>query len=146
MRTLVPVALAVALAACKPLSADSSPTAGVKAAVELYFAGHATGDGAYFRRAFHPEAKLYWIEDGALASKTSAEFAAGALGTPAPDEAQRKRSIALVDVAGDVAIAKVELDYPEVRFVDYLSLIRIDGRWVVINKIFQREAKVPSAK
>src|SRR5262245_9428152 len=101
MRTL---ALLVAVAACKPLAADNSQTAGVKAAVELYFAGHATGDGAYFRRAFHPEAKLYWVKDAALAQKTLDEFAAGALGTPAPDEAQRKRTIALVDVAGDVAI------------------------------------------
>src|SRR5262245_55151341 len=150
MRTAIALALplAIAAAACKPLSADPSSSAShdVKAAVELYFSGHATGDGAYFLRAFHPDAKLYWVKDGALASKTSSEFAAGATGAPGPDETRRKRTIAMIDVAGDVAIAKCELDYPDVRLIDYLSLVRLDGRWVVINKIFHREPKVPSTR
>ena len=35
------------------------------------------------------------------------------------DEAQRARKILLVDVAGDMALVKVELDYPKVKFTDY---------------------------
>ena len=144
MRTFVVFAFAV-LAGCSSLSSASpSPTDEVKTAVELYFAGHATGDGSYWRRAFHPVAKLYSVKDGALAERTLDEFVGGASGKPPADEARRRRTIAAIDVAGDAAMVKVELDYPEVRFVDYLSLLRIDGRWVIVNKIFHREPRVPS--
>ena len=142
---IVTVAALSLLAGCSSLSSASpSPTDEIKTTVELYFSGHATGDGGYWRRAFHPVAKLYSVKDGALAEKTLDQFVAGAPGAPAPDEAKRTRRIAMVDVAGDAAMVKVELDYPEVRFVDYLSLLRIDGRWVIVNKIFHREAGVPS--
>ncbi|MET0594605.1 MAG: nuclear transport factor 2 family protein [Polyangiaceae bacterium] len=117
----------------------------VASAVRLYFQGHATGDGNYHRQAFHPEARLFWVKSGALSQKTSAEFAAGATGKPAADEARRERRIAAIDVAGDAAMAKVELTYPDVHFVDYLSLLKIDGRWTIVNKIFHREDVGPSA-
>jgi hypothetical protein len=78
----------------------------VAATVQLYFEGHATGNGDYHRRAFHPDARLFWVKGGELAQKTSAEFAAGASGKPADDEARRVRRIAAVDVSGDAAMAK----------------------------------------
>ena len=115
----------------------------VAATVKLYFQGHATGNGDFFRRAFHTDAKLFWVKDGALAQRTSAEFAGGASGKPADDEAKRVRKIAMIDIADDAAIAKVELEYPDVSFVDYLSLLKLDGKWVVVNKIFHRAAPKP---
>ena len=132
---------------CNPAGSESERQA-VAATVQLYFQGHATGNGDFFRKAFHPDAKLFWIKDGALAQRTSAEFAAGATGKPSDDEARRVRRIALIDVAGDAAVAKVELDYPDGAIVDYLSLLKIDGKWTVINKIFHRGAAkpVPSKK
>jgi hypothetical protein len=132
---------------CNPGGSESERQA-VAATVQLYFQGHATGNGDFFRKAFHPDAKLFWVKDGALAQRTSAEFAAGATGKPADDESRRVRRIAMIDVAGDAAIARVELDYPDMSFVDYLSLLKIDGKWTVINKIFHRGAPkpVPSKK
>jgi putative lumazine-binding protein len=112
--------------------------------VQLYFQGHATGNGDYFRKAFHPEAKLFWVKDGALSQRTMPEFIGGASGKPADDEAKRVRKIAMIDIADDAAIAKVELDYPDATLVDYLSLLKLDGKWVVINKIFHRGAPKPA--
>ena len=43
-----------------------------------------------------------------------------------------------VDLAGSCAVAKVESDFGDYGFVDYLSLLEIDGRWVIVNKIFRR--------
>ena len=90
---------------------------------------------------FHPESKLFWVREGQFTSRTSEEYIAGAKGTPAPDEAQRKRTVEFVDVSGDAAIAKVRLVYPEVTFVDYMSLLKIDGEWKIVNKAFHAEPK-----
>ena len=43
-----------------------------------------------------------------------------------------------VDLAGTCAVAKVESDFGDYGFVDYLSLLKIDGRWVIVNKVFVR--------
>lgn len=128
---------------CKQSGSDAERQA-VAATVQLYFQGQATGNGDFIRRAFHPEAKLFWVKGGALAQTTSAEFAAGASGKPADDESRRLRKIEMIDIAEDAAIAKVELIYPKATFVDYLSLLKIDGKWTVINKIFHRAAARPA--
>jgi len=134
--------LAIALSfAALPAHAREKDEAGARAAVNHYLAGHATGSAAEFSAAFHPKAMLYWNRDGAFAERTSAEYIAGAPGKPAADEAQRKRSIESLDVTGNVGMAKVVLDYPSVRFVDYLSLVKADGEWRIVNKIFQAERK-----
>jgi len=131
---------------CKHAGAASTDAEyqAVAATVKLYFQGHATGNGDFFRKAFHPDAKLFWVKDGALAQRTSAEFAAGANGKPADDEGKRVRKIAMIDIAADAAIAKVELEYPDMSFIDYLSLLKLDGKWVVVNKIFHRGAPRPA--
>lgn len=117
--------------------------AGARAAVEHYLAGHATGSADEFRAAFHPKAMLYWNRDGAFAERTSADYIAGAPGKPAADEARRRRTIESLDVTGNAAMARVVLDYPAVRFTDYLSLVKADGRWWIVNKIFNVERKTP---
>jgi hypothetical protein len=116
-------------------------TAGARVPVEHYLAGHATGDGAHFRLAFAPQASLFWVRADTLATRTSEAYAAGASGKPPADEAQRKRWIESIDVAGNAGVAKVVLDYPTTRFVDYLSLLKINGEWKIINKIFYSEPK-----
>jgi hypothetical protein len=132
---------ALALTAGTVLAREGDEAA-VRATLEHYLQGHATGDGAHFRLAFHPEAKLFWVgSDGALMQRTSADYAAGASGSPAPDEARRRRRVVSIDITGTAASAKIELDYPQVLLVDYMSLLKVDGRWVIVNKIFTREPK-----
>jgi hypothetical protein len=78
--------------------------------LEHYLAGHATGDDAHMRVAFHPTAELFWIAGDTLARRTSEAYAAGFSGRPADDEAQRRRRIVSIDRAGNAAIARIELD------------------------------------
>lgn len=144
MRKLI-LALALPLLFVTPLRA-AGPSAGaedaaVRAAIEHYFQGHATGDGAHFRKVFHPESKLVFIRDGKYASRTSEEFIAGSSGKPAADEAQRKRTIDWIDVTGDAAVAKITLTYPAVTFTDYMALLKIDGEWKIVNKLFHANRK-----
>ncbi len=108
----------------------------IRAVIDLYFRGHASGQAEYFRQAFHADARLSFIRDGALTQWPAADYIARAGGQPAADEDQRRRHIDFIDLSGDAAIAKVTLDYPQVRFTDYLSLLKVDGRWQIISKTF----------
>ncbi|HKQ52455.1 MAG TPA: nuclear transport factor 2 family protein [Pyrinomonadaceae bacterium] len=138
---LLVVALAAGAAIWWPTSAQDKDEAGVRKALEYYLQGHATGDGENHKKAFHPEAKLFWIRDGKFAERTSADYIAGAPGKPAADEAQRKRSIEMIDITGNAAVAKIVLDYPNAKLTDYMSLLKVDGEWKIVNKIFMVEPK-----
>ena len=122
-------------------SAQDAEEAAVRSAIEHYFRGHATGQGEHFRKVFHPDSKLYAVRDGKFWTLTSEEYAARAAGKPAPDEAQRKRWVERVDISGNAAVAKVVLDYPTVRFTDYMSMLKIDGEWKIVNKTFSEERR-----
>ncbi|HEX8636521.1 MAG TPA: nuclear transport factor 2 family protein [Pyrinomonadaceae bacterium] len=50
-----------------------------------------------------------------------------------------------VDITGNAASAKIILDYPTVRFTDYMSLLKIDGEWKIVNKTFYAEPKAARA-
>jgi hypothetical protein len=50
----------------------------------------------------------------------------------------------MVDVTGETAIAKVELDYPDALLTDYFSLLRIGGDWTIVHKTFHRQIRKQS--
>ena len=122
-------------------TAQSAEEAAVRAALENYFRGHATGQGEHFRKVFHADSKLYAIRDGKFWNITSEQYISRAPGTAPADEAQRKRTIESVDITGSAAMAKVVLDYPQVKFTDYMSLLKVDGTWMIVNKTFHAEPK-----
>jgi hypothetical protein len=123
------------------IQASSAEEAAARVPLENYLKGHATGDGEYFKKAFHPESKLFWYRDSKLMTRTSAEYIAGASGKPAADEANRKRWIESVKITGNAGVGIIVLDYPTTKFVDYMSLLKVDGEWKIVNKTFYAEPK-----
>ena len=135
-------ALAVIVAAAAWRQGATKDQADIRAAIDNYFKGHATGDGSHFAKVFHPDSKLFWVgTDGTLMQRTSADYIKGASGKPAADEAQRKRRIESIDVAGNAAMVKVVLDYPATTFTDYMSMLKINGEWKIVNKTYVSQRK-----
>ena len=123
------------------VAAQATDKEAVRIPLENYLKGHATGEAEYFKKAFHTEGNLIWMRDGKVMTRSFAEYIGGATGKPPADEAKRKRWIESVDVSGNAAMAKIILDYPTVKFVDYMSLLKINGEWKIINKSFYTEPK-----
>ena len=53
---------------------------------------------------------------------------------------QAVTEIAGVDRTGDTAVVKTVLKFPEFQFTDYLSLLKIEGEWIIVNKIYTADA------
>ena len=122
-------------------SAQVAETAAARVPLENYIQGHATGNGDFMRKAFHTEAKVMAFRDGKLTNMTSEEFASRFNGKPAADEAQRKRRIESVEITGNAGVGKIVLDYPQVTFTDYMSLLKVGDEWKIVNKVFYAEPK-----
>jgi Putative lumazine-binding len=115
----------------------------VKVPLQNYIQGHETGNADFIRRAFTKDAKVMGYMGGNFISWGIEEYTGRFSGRPAEDEAQRKRSFEVLDVTEDAAVAKVVLDYPLVKFSDYMSLLKIDGEWKIVAKSFHAEMKTP---
>jgi hypothetical protein len=144
-RLTLPLALALlapaTLVAQAPSASADPEDAAIRRALDHYLAGHATGDSAHFRAAFHKVANLYFVRGDTVATRTGDAYIASAGGKPAPDEAQRRRRIVSIDRTGDAAIAKIELDHPNALLTDYMALLKTGGEWRIVNKIFHTAPK-----
>jgi hypothetical protein len=104
-----------------------------------YVDGQLDGDAARVARALHPDlakrAAVPATEDEPLALRrmTKEELVeltrVGALKTPRD---RWERSVRVLDVAGNAAVARVETPW----FVDYFHLGRWNGRWVIVNALW----------
>jgi len=125
-----------ARASAQQAAVTATDSAEVRAVLETYFRGQATGDGSHMRPIFQPSANLYWIREGKYAERPSAEWMASYTGKPAADEAERKRRIASMDITGNAAQAKLVSEYPTAVVTDYMSLLKTEGGWKVVAKTF----------
>jgi protease I len=140
---LVASAAALLLASAVDLSARWADEAAVRQTVQYYFDGGKNRDSVALRKAFHPEARMLFAKDGKLVVVPIGEYIARvAESTLKPGEVDStRRRVTSVDVAGDAAIARLELERPDAVLTDYMSLLKVDGRWQIVNKIFTREAR-----
>jgi hypothetical protein len=142
---VVVLTLVFAVPSFAQATAADQETSGALEALTNYVNAHATGDPAFARKAFHTEGNMLWIAaDGKYMSETFDAFIKRAFtGKPAADEDKRKagRKIESVEVSGNAGRGKIILDYPNVRFVDYMTLLKINGEWKIVSKVFYAERK-----
>jgi hypothetical protein len=136
MCALLVVTLAPAAGAQRP--ADEAQ---VRQAVETYLHGLKFNDVSSLRKAFYPEAKLYFVKkDGTLGQLSQEQwykFFEGSAGKEEPGDLR----IVSVDVTGGAASVKVVETYPKSVYTDYLSLLKLGGEWRIVNKIYVAEQK-----
>lgn len=126
--------------------ADEKDKEAARVPLENYLKGQATGDPEFMRKAFHTEGNMTFVRDGKFVSISFTDFINGFKGKPAPDENKRKRWIDSVEVTGNSGTGKIILDYPNGKFTDYMTLLKINGEWKIVNKSFHFEPRAQTAK
>jgi hypothetical protein len=122
---------------------DSSQDSAVRAVAERYLHGLEFNDTVSLREAFWPEARLLFVgRDNQVGQMTQTQWYATFAGNVGHEEDGNLRITAL-EVTHDAASAKVEENYPRSRYTDYISLLRINGRWWIVNKIYTVEPRSP---
>ncbi|WP_333792778.1 nuclear transport factor 2 family protein [Hyphomicrobium sp.] len=104
-------------------------------AIQPYLDGAKAGKGDTMKPAFHADATIYgYIGDTLVSGPIKLLYDWTDSVGPAPEITPR---IVKVDVAGTAASVRVEIDnWQTHRFTDLFNLLKIDGTWVIVNKIF----------
>lgn len=121
--------------------ADARSLAEISAVLGTYFDGLYRSDTERLARVFHPAATYACASDGTLLIRPMAEYLPIVAARPAPADSNlpRQDRIIGIELAGPVtALARVECAIAPHGFIDLLTLIRIDGRWQIIAKVFHR--------
>jgi len=123
----------------------SSDVAEVEKVLQVYFDGLYEGDTKKLGAAFHPSSHLYSVAaDGKAADFPRADWFKMVEGRKSAKASgsERRDRIVSIDFSGPgTAFAKVECQIPPRYFTDYLTLLKVDGRWQVISKSFHTVTK-----
>jgi hypothetical protein len=103
-----------------------------------YFEGLYTGDAALLRTVFHPDAALFAERAGQSYHKRLDDYLDGvaARASPASLGEPYRMKVLAIDVTHEIAMARVHVPALGFDYVNYLSFVRRQGRWVIVNKVF----------
>ncbi len=140
---LIATSAALLAAGAADLSARWADEAAIRQTVQYYFDGGKNRDSLTLRKAFHPEARMLFAREGKLVVVPIGEYITrvGSESLKPGEVDSTERKVVSVDVVGDAAVAKLELKRPNVVLTDYMSLLKLDGRWLIVNKIFTRDMR-----
>jgi hypothetical protein len=114
----------------------------IRQTIQTYFDCMYESSAAKTREAFHANAKITgYLPDG-LHEMSVEEFAGFVAGQKpsAKEKGERARlDVLSLQIAGPTAVAQVRDDYLGMTFLDTLSLLKVDHRWSIYNKLFHVE-------
>jgi len=122
-----------------PTPLNTSDRQPIEQAIQTYFDGLYEGDADKLASVFHDSSALTWEQDGKLAVWTLAEWLKAVRERPSPKAKGLARDDAILwlDQSGpNTAFVKVRCQIPPRYFTDYLSLLKVGGRWAVAQKVF----------
>ncbi len=118
--------------------------ADIERTVNLYFDGLYEGDADKLASVFHETSALTYEQNGELVVLTRDNWLKGVRDRASAKSQNLARAdkILLIDQSGpNSAMVKVNCQIPPRYFTDYLNLLKIDGRWLVVQKIFATEMR-----
>ncbi len=111
---------------------------GIKEALNNYLEGGSVGDTARLNRAFFAYANLRNLsKDGKVSEMPVKKFIAS---VPAGG-AKWASKIVSYSYAGTAATAITEEELPTFKFVDFLNLLKINGEWKIVSRVYSRVEK-----
>jgi hypothetical protein len=132
----------------RPATPDPAAAAEIRALLQDYFDGLHFSDATRLGRVFHTSAMYVCATSGALQLLDMATYLPMVARRPSPASLGQAREdeIVSIEMAGPVtALARVHCTIAPKRFTDLLTLVRLDGRWQVLAKVFHFEPTGPGA-
>jgi hypothetical protein len=134
------LALASPAAAAAQAPTPASDSAAIRQAALDYIEGYYQGDGPRMERALHPELAKRIVRTGPNGRSQLGQMSAMTLvqGTRAGGgrdipAAEQRADVRILDIYRNAASARIDA----AGWVDYLHLARWNGRWVIVNVLWE---------
>lgn len=117
----------------------------IAAVLQYYFDGLHHSDTTRLRRVFHPRAVYACASGGTALILSMDEYFPIVDARPSPasrGDARTDRILSIEFACPVTALARLECAIEPKHFIDLLTLIRLDGRWQVIAKVFHYDVRI----
>ena len=111
----------------------------IQTVLTYYLDGGTNGDSLMFSKAFVPDGQMRFMRNDTIFNVSLKDFMARARNNGVKQD--RKTKIENIQVFGNVASAKLTIEYPTFYFHDIMSLLKTKDGWKIVGKIFYREDK-----
>jgi len=118
--------------------AQSNPEeTGARACLENYMSGM----GDRVEKAFHPSATMKYVDinTGEFKDVPIADYITRVKAGSGPGK--RTISIQSLNIEGTAANAKIKIETETAILYDYMNMLKINGEWKIVSKIFSRVNK-----
>lgn len=111
---------------------------GYKDTVAQYFKGLYEGDTDLLSTVFHPDAELFGDVNDKFYYKTLADYLYSVANRKSPKDLGETLDMAIltIDVIGKVALVKTRVPMLGFNYIDFLSLVYKNDRWLIVGKTF----------
>ena len=112
--------------------------------MQTYLDGLYEGDVDKLAAAFHPTSSLTYEENGVLTPLPRDRWLEAVRERPSPKARglpRHDRILQIDQASPTAAFVKLECAIPPRYFTDYLSLLKVEGRWQVAQKVFATERR-----
>jgi Putative lumazine-binding len=123
---------------------DAADVKAIEGVIQSYLDGLHESDADKIASVFHPTSALTSVANGELTITPRDEWLDRVRSRPSPKKQglSRHDQVLMVDlVSPTMAYVKLECAIPPRFFTDQLSLLKIDGRWQIAQKVFMTEIK-----
>ncbi|MBE9463357.1 nuclear transport factor 2 family protein [Dyadobacter subterraneus] len=109
----------------------------ISAVLSDYFRGVFNGDVTLLEHIFHPQALVSGDINGQEYFKTLEQYLNGVKNRKSPHTLGEtfRMEILSIEIINAIAVAKVHLPMFEFNYYDLLSLSKVGGQWVIVNKL-----------
>ena len=115
----------------------NADSAAVVATALDYIEGWYEGDSTRMARALHSDLVKRIVRQGSLQQMGRDDLVSGtARKGPGPD-VDLSDNVSGLDIFGNAATVRVDAD----QWVDFLQLSKIDGRWVIVNVLWEMRSR-----
>jgi hypothetical protein len=121
----------------KKMNNYSDNATAVAAVLSTYFEGIFNGDAELLRSTFHPQALVIGDINGQPYFKSLDQYIDGVKNRKSPRELNEtfRMEILSIEIINSIAIVKARVPMFDFNYYDLLSLNKIDGKWVIVNKL-----------
>ena len=106
--------------------------------VNKYLRSVYEGDTQALREVFHPNVRVEDMVTGVFRSRPVEQYIEGVGSRQSPSAAGEPFTMTplAIEVLGDMATVTAELHFLGNHYYNALSLLRCDGRWLIMHKLF----------
>ena len=116
----------------------------IEKAIHTYFDGLYEGDAEKLASVFADSSALTWEQDGKVSVLPRDQWLDAVRKRPSSKARGLARDDAIlqIDQSGPTtAFVKVKCQIPPRYFTDYLSLLKVGGKWTIVQKIYATQVR-----